>query len=206
MQGEALAWMSGLVPDTNVYFAWNGETGVNQWESRPFDSNVVQRSVRFPVSLVRLGGMNAAVSAGEGGVGHLFAAKADQPSVFDQAADAFVPIDGAAALSANVPYAQALNLWRDQLAAMIDPAGQGTALGSLVLQSRESGILTNATAYIAVESHAQWKMLEEAERKKLKASQHMELGETSTSVIPEPSTALLLAFAGSVFGLRRRRR
>jgi hypothetical protein len=212
LEGESLGWMNDLIPDTNQYFCSQGLMRSIAWQpraygSRAYDSNRAHRDYRIPVALVRMGRSNAAISSGEGGVGHLFAAKADDPTVFEEKTRSFVPIEGAVVAERDLPYAQALNLWRDQLSLTVDPAGQGEVLRNLVLQSRESGILTNGTAYIAVESHAQWKMLEEAEKKKLRANQAMELGEMPANAsVPEPSTALLLMMAMTVLGLRRRRR
>ena len=129
------------------------------------------------------------------------------PTVFDGSKRQFVPVSTAIPLAVDEPYAQALGLWRYQQLAVADPSAVGPdSLREIVSQSRDSGILTNATAYIAVESHAQWKLLEEAEKQKLKAGKAFELSEApAVSSVPEPSTGLLVLIAAMCLAMQRRR-
>ena len=210
VKSENLAWLAPLVPDVGHYFVM--DTVRSSWTARSFDGRRVQPRESFPIHLFALGDSNCAVRAGGIAIGHVHGQAGSDASritlsVFDSRTDGMTTVDDVVRLQNGAPYAQALSLWRQQQHAIVDPsaAGEGS-LRELVLSSRESGILTNATAYIAVESHAQWKMLEAAEKKKLKAGKGFELGETPQSPsVPEPSTGLFVLMAGMLLALQRRR-
>jgi len=56
------------------------------------------------------------------------------------------------------------------------------------------------TAYIVVENSAQWRKLEEAEKKRLQGDKELDIMET-----PEPGTGMLLILAGIYYIFRSRR-
>lgn len=213
LDDEKLAWLAPLVPDSAVYHAL-GSSPRASWQTRTLGGSDRGPEPPAAVHVFRIGNHarhgNLAVAAGTGAVAHLHGAVADpapRVSVFDPRSGRFAAVDAVQPLAADSSYGQAMRLWRRQQHAAADPsaAGQGS-LGGIVHESRATGILTPATAYIAVESHAQWQALEEAERRRLKARNGLALGEAPPAPsVPEPSTSLLILVAGAAWTLRRRR-
>ncbi|MCB1094738.1 MAG: MSEP-CTERM sorting domain-containing protein [Verrucomicrobiae bacterium] len=209
LQGDDLPWLAKLLPDAPAYYTLNS-TG-DGWRATGFEIGASAWGVLSPVHVFQIGGQNLVARAKSPGIAHAHGGiNLTDPlslTVFDSGTSQFAPVLAAISLAENEPYAQALSLWRRQQLAIADPASVGqNSLREIVLQSRESGILTNATAYIAVESHAQWKLLEEAEKQKLKAGKAFELGEApAISSVPEPSTGLLVLIAGLALVFQRRR-
>jgi hypothetical protein len=73
------------------------------------------------------------------------------------------------------------------------PVGAESLRGRVLEVSRDSGMLSQHTAYIVVENSAQWKMLERKEKDALKANQALTFDEfQETHVTPEPAVWLML--------------
>ncbi|MDA0813974.1 MAG: MSEP-CTERM sorting domain-containing protein [Verrucomicrobia bacterium] len=209
LQGDAMPWLAQLLPDAPDYYRI--DIADKNWLATGFEKGTTAGGVLHPVHIFRIGGQNLisrahvpAIAHAHGGVD---VSAVPSLAVFDGGARRFDTVSTAVPLAEGEPYAQALSLWRHQQLALADPSAVGAdSLREIVLQSRESGILTNATAYIAVESHAQWKLLEEAEKQKLKAGNAFELSEgPAVSSVPEPSTGLLMLIAAMCLALQRRR-
>lgn len=98
-------------------------------------------------------------------------------------------------------YARGVGAWLQQLALTLEPALGKEALQKLVVESRASGVIVPATSYIVVENSAQWKKLEQTEKKKLANNNALEMEET-----PEPGTTLLLVCGGALLLAHRWRR
>ncbi|MBC8012440.1 MAG: MSEP-CTERM sorting domain-containing protein [Burkholderiales bacterium] len=99
---------------------------------------------------------------------------------------------------ASWPEAMALHL-RHQDEVRDPGAGDSVAgLRGLVADSRRLGVLTPATSFIVVENAAQWRAMDEAERKKL--GEHQALDHLET---PAPSALVLLLALGGWAGARR---
>lgn len=208
LAAEELSWLGRMLPDSSDLYVINSD--LRGWQPQGFGGAASAGGNFNPVHLFHCGGQNIVAAAKGGAVAHSHGRSMPGVSalqVFDPGRQQFVSVSGARSLEDDEPYARALNLWRRQSLAIADPSATDSAsLRDLVVESRDSGILTGATAYIAVESHAQWKMLEEAERKKLKAGKAFELSEhQQISSVPEPSTGILILIAGAVFAMRRRR-
>ena len=222
LEAEKLSWLATLVPDVSAYYVM--EARRPGWEVRAIggtgDTGKTGKFGNFgierwangtPVHIFRVGNANAMVRGGAAGVAHVHGrgVALGQPglSIFDPRTKRYSAVTDADWIGGERSYARALHLWRQQQLSLVDPSAAGRgSLRDMVMESRESGILTNATAYIAVESHAQWKMLEEAEKKKLKSHKGFEFGETPPiSSVPEPSTGLLVLVAGMILAWQRRR-
>jgi hypothetical protein len=105
------------------------------------------------------------------------------------------------AMEAEGRYARGVGAWLQQLALTLEPSKGKSAMRRLVERSRETGVIVPATSYIVVENSAQWRKLEETEKKKLANSAALELEET-----PEPTTVLLFACGAAALIARRTRR
>ena len=91
------------------------------------------------------------------------------------------------------------------------PVGAESLRGRVLEVSRDSGMLSQHTAYIVVENSAQWKMLERKEKDALKANQALTFDEfQETHVTPEPAVWLMLTLLAPLAAWRwvavRRRR
>ena len=204
---ENLSWLASLAPDFSTYYTTDSE-GVARRARTVSGRSFANGSA---VHIFQIGGINAIARSGVPSVAHLHgqvgAGDGSQLSVYDSRTKRFSEIPDARWVAGDSLYSRALHLGRQQQFATVDPgaAGEGS-LRDLVLESRDSGILTNATAYIAVESHAQWRMLEEAEKQALKARKGLGFAEVPpASSVPEPSTGLLVLVSGILLALRRRR-
>lgn len=83
-------------------------------------------------------------------------------------------------------YRQGARAWLLSHARWRNPGAAQPSLSTLVAASRASGVLVPATSYIVVENSAQWRFLEQSEKKKLAENSALEFRDA-----PEPSTWML---------------
>ena len=93
---------------------------------------------------------------------------------------------------ADNDFAKAVALQADSRRLLFDPSLEFELLPQLIRRSKETGILIPQTAYIVLETEAQWKTLEKAEKNKLEKSSAYDLEEVRSD---EPPLWLLLLFA-----------
>lgn len=98
-------------------------------------------------------------------------------------------------------YRQGARTWLLSHARWQNPGATTASLSALVEASRASGVLVPATSYIVVENSAQWRFLEQSEKKKLAENSALEFRDA-----PEPSTWLLALGFGAWLLWRRRRK
>ena len=102
-------------------------------------------------------------------------------------------------LLANKKYLQGLKLLSLERRQDEERYNVKKILPEIVLLSKSIGLLSRSLSYIVVENSMQWKTLEEAEKKKLKGHQSLELNETDPSATPEPSTYIFMALAALLY-------
>jgi hypothetical protein len=110
---------------------------------------------------------------------------------------------GAAGGSAitNARYRKCAAAWLRYASWVQQPAGRDEERARIVEASREANVLTPLSSFIVVENSAQWRLLEEKEKQKLKHADALEIQKA-----PEPETWLLAAgFAAWLLARRRRR-
>jgi hypothetical protein len=107
------------------------------------------------------------------------------------ASASWLPVPDITAQAGTTPWSRAVALQLRQLDHTRSPGDSAFSLKSLVQASRETGLLLPATSYIVVENAAQWRMLEESERRKLGQSAALAFRETPAP----PALWLALAFA-----------
>lgn len=200
LEGE-LAEFGERVPDVGGYFVSvdGGALSAQRWDASQTASFTAEQAPH-PVVLFKTGGAIAAATADRptaalmaltGGHGEL--------QVWGSAVGAWKPVSHID-LPSGGRYARGAGAWLEQKALVEEPSLGKDALRRLVALSRATGVIVPATSYIVVENSAQWRKLEETEKKKLANNAALELEET-----PEPSTALLLACGGAALLARRRR-
>lgn len=94
--------------------------------------------------------------------------------------------------SGDNAFSRAMTLHADSRKLRFDPSLESELLPQLVKRGKETGILIPQTAYIVLETEAQWKTLEKAEKNKLEKSSAYDLEEVRSD---EPTLWLLLPFA-----------
>lgn len=97
-------------------------------------------------------------------------------------------------------YRQGAQAWFNSHARWANPGAAESDLSALVESSRASGVLVPATSYIVVENSAQWRFLEQSEKKKLSQNSALAFRDA-----PEPSTWLLLLGFAAWYKWRPRR-
>jgi len=100
-------------------------------------------------------------------------------------------------------FADGVRTWAAQDEASLNPSILQNGAAALIDLSKQTRILIPDSSFIAVESSAQWRIMEEKEKLKLMNNQAFEFEEPTAA--PEPSTWLLLV-AGLVMLWRKRRR
>lgn len=127
------------------------------------------------------------------------------PAFWDEAARRWRALDVADMAAARAgedeatwPEAMALQLRHQDEVRDPGRGGSVAGLSGLVAESRRLGVLTPATSFIVVENAAQWRAMDQAERKKL--GQHQALDHLET---PAPSAVVLLLALGGWAGARR---
>ena len=126
----------------------------------------------------------------------------------------YAPDDGGAVVhvkdyfQSDAPrYTEALALFKKSQTLSHAPDMESELLSGLVKSSRESGILVPQTACIVLETEAQWKTLEDAEKKKLSRSSAFDIEEVET---PEPPPWLIsliaILFAILIKALKKRKK
>lgn len=182
---DPIPWFENLLPDIEGFYRLSpsGElsqqtfTGIER--SQPF----LPRSVH----LFKGGSTTAAIASGTVG-NRSFVLEGDGSiEIYDASKSGFVALPEIARVETGPVFARGAEVWTTNLAATRNPATLGSSLNGLVELSRESGILAPSTAYIVVENTAQWKTLEQKEKKKLKGNQALDHMET-----PEPHWLLFL--------------
>ena len=134
---------------------------------------------------------------------HFPMAKTDRLEMYESGAQSFRVVP---TTRSEGRYAEGLMAWRACHRGARSPRFRNESLSEIVAASKSSGVLTPDVAYIVVESQSQWKMLEEAEKKKLKGHQGLEFTEKTTESVPEPGVPVLLALAVGCSLVRRKRK
>ena len=134
-----------------------------------------------------------------GGKRHWLPMRGDVPQVVLNPDAKSTAIIGPETLQAR--YRQGARTWLLSHARWQNPGAATADLTALVEASRASGVLVPATSYIVVENSAQWRFLEQSEKKKLAQNSALEFRDA-----PEPSTWLLALGFGAWLLWRRRRK
>jgi hypothetical protein len=153
------------------------------------------------VRLARRGGAYA-VLAEPGGFGFLRGEPAQGSlEVWDARGKSWRTIPGVQPVAEDMPYGAAMSALRFDLDRRLEPWRSRDSLDRAVARSQEAGTLTPSSAYVVMESHAQWELVKRAEAKARGAHESLQMAAT-----PEPGTVMLLG-AGAVWlaCLRRRR-
>ncbi len=134
-----------------------------------------------------------------GGNHHWVPMRGDVPQVVLNPYAKSTAIIGPETLQAR--YRQGARTWLLSHARWQNPGATTASLSALVEASRASGVLVPATSYIVVENSAQWRFLEQSEKKKLAENSALEFRDA-----PEPSTWMLALGFGAWLLWRRRRK
>ena len=124
--------------------------------------------------------------------------------IFDPRQQQFVSVPTAVSVPPNSRYADGVRTWAAQEEAEFDPKVLANGAAALIGLSKQTGILIPDSSYIAVESMAEWRAMEEKEKQKLKNNQVYELEEPIAT--PEPATWVLLVLGFVIIAFRSRRR
>lgn len=185
---ELIAAWSSLVPQLEVYH-WSGQRGA--------PTRLSPSGAAAPAPLLRCGGV---LRPRPDDQPVLFPGTHAEDSVeyFDPATDAWQTLDGLRTEGGSGRWAGAVAL---QLAAQSyaeSPGDARPAWKDLVQSSRQTGILLPVTSYIVVENSAQWRMLEQSERRKLGQNAALAFRET-----PATPWVWVAAGFGAWLALRR---
>lgn len=183
---ENLPVFAALAPDAQGY--WETSPSIPAPEFHAFEPSTERAPVK--VAIVDLGGRRSVVPTDRDAF--VRGTSDAKLSIFDSTG--FVPLDTRQVNDAElVASAQASRLETDHI---LNPSVLGkSATGLLLENSRKAHTLLRSTSFMVVETSAQWKMLERAEKKVLGGHDAMTLTDTPTSAVPEPSTTLLIVVA-----------
>ncbi|HEX4141543.1 MAG TPA: VIT domain-containing protein, partial [Candidatus Methylacidiphilales bacterium] len=202
LRDPGLADFLQLVPDACVILAQNG-AGIFHGED-PVSHQVAPIDDIPPVLLWNWDGHCEASAAQPRALvsfpGELSAAG---PQIYDPQRGQFTPAAPVATIAPDTRFADGVRTWAAQDEAAFNPSLLKNGAASLIGLSKRTGILIPDSSYIAVESMAQWRLLEEKEKQKLANKQVFELEEPVAS--PEPATWLLLGLGLVVMILTHRR-
>jgi hypothetical protein len=199
---NGLADFLRLVPDARVILAQNNAGSFK-------DEDVVSRQVADvasvpPVILWNWDGHYAA-SAADSPVLISFPANSSAagPQIFDPQRGQFTSAGAVTTIAPDSRFADGVRTWAAQDEAEYNPSLLKDGAAALIGLSKRTGILVPDSSYIAVESMAQWRLIEQKEKQKLANKQVFEFEEPVGS--PEPGTWLLLGLGLLLLGLTRRR-
>jgi hypothetical protein len=114
--------------------------------------------------------------------------------VYDSASKVWKPVTADRSLLDASRFARWAELRSMEQAMESEPVNAEAWRERILAVSRDSGMLSQHTAYIVVENSAQWKMLERKEKDALKANQALTFDEFQEKhVTPEPGVWLMLA-------------
>lgn len=152
------------------------------------------------VRLARRGGAFA-VLAEPGGFGFLRGEPAAGAiEVWDGREKAWRVIGEVPPLPAEGRYSAAMGALRFDLDRRLEPWRARDSLDRAVARSQETGTLTPSSAYVVMESHAQWELLKRADSKTRGAHESLQMAAT-----PEPGTVMLVGAAAVWLACLRRR-
>lgn len=117
-----------------------------------------------------------------------------QVSFFSPGEKRFVPVSHLEDLPGDSPYVQSMDLFFQNLSAILNPAELNSALAEIVQTSRSLSVLVPSTSFIVVERKSQRKTLAVKEHQRLRSSGGLEFDEFKT---PVPATWLLIVL-GSI--------
>ncbi len=194
---KELMWYRSATPDVDGYFIkYHGAKSVDAKQFSGEKANELQLSQ--PVLILSSGESNAVVSVEDGPSIASFRS-GETIKVYDPSGGEFHPIQGENELPAMSAYSKAIDAQRIESRIRWNPARTDDLITAAVSTSRETGILTPSTAYIVVESSAQWKMLKRKEKEKLQGNQALDFMEA-----PEPYLPLIIVAFGVFLWLKKR--
>jgi hypothetical protein len=190
-----------LVPDARVILAQQAGSlkGEDLVSRQPADAATAP-----PVTLWNWDGHFAAsVSAFRELVNFPANGSANGLQIFDARRGQFTYAGPVTTIAPDTRFADGVRTWAAQDEAEYNPSLLKDGAAALIGLSKRTGILIPDSSYIAVESMAQWRLMEQKEKQKLANNQVFEFQEPVAS--PEPATWLLLGFGLLMVGLGRRR-
>ncbi len=125
------------------------------------------------------------------------------PQIFDAQSRKFISFGPVATIAPDTRFADGVRTWAAQDEAEFNPNLLNNGAAALIGLSKRTGILVPDSSYIAVESMAQWRLMEQKEKLKLANKQVFELEEPATT--PEPGTWLLLLVGLMMLFVTRKR-
>jgi hypothetical protein len=174
---EAIGFLAGWHPSTAGYLECLTTGAVR---SMDFRRQPIER-VALPSAVVSVEGARVRIPlAGDEPVACLLPAGPDGP-----------------AQVVNPRYRAAAAAWLLYARWLQNPAGRDAERGRIVEVCRAANVLTPLTAFIVVENSAQWRMLEQKERQKLKNADALDVPKASA-----PPTALLVAGLAAAWACR----
>ncbi len=127
------------------------------------------------------------------------------PLLYSPATAQFAPWGATTLIPADSHFAEGVETWAAQDEVMQNPSLIQDGAATLIGLSKRTRILIPDSSFIAVESLAQWRILEEKEKLKLKSNQAFEHEENSAAV-PEPTATWMLVAVGLALLWRNRKR
>ena len=203
LREEGLRDLGACLPEVGGFLTSTPTQGLTRasWEGTAAATE--QSNLRqVPVVIMRRGTHLEAVSPSAPGglVAMAFQGAGDEGlSYFNPDMKAFQSLDDVAWIDFSTRYGRGAEGWWVQASADRDTERAFQVRRLLHNLSRDSGILLPGTSYMVVENSAQWKMLEETEKRKLGEFEELEVAST-----PEPATWALLAAGVTALLLKKR--
>jgi hypothetical protein len=177
-------WLTEALPDFGGFFVKRSGSPVKAYQFDGFEwgTTLEQRKVH----LLKSGNVHVAIPSSTSTASLEFPGH-HELQVFDPETGSYQPLPITDSLPDSSLYSKAAAGWALNSETAGNPSKTDQLLPEIVKMSRDSGILLPDTAYIVVENSAQWKILKQKEKKKLKGNHALDHMET-----PEPYWWLFL--------------